>query len=336
MKYYAIILAITAIGFISCEKAIIEDNKATTNALENFEYLWNQCNEKYIYFDLKGIDWDAVRLKYEARIYEGMTNDSLFVVLEDMLNELNDGHTNLKSYFNISGPNIPLQGKDNYDQRVVLENYILEDQHITFPFEHGFIADKQIGYVRLSEFSSEIEEKSLNYILNRYENTRGMILDLRENGGGSTNNLLLLLSRFVDEKTLVFYSRQKKPGPDHYAFDDPRPTYIEPSEHKKYLKQVMVLTDRGSFSATSFFAMATKAIDNMTLVGDTTGGGLGMPNGGQLPNGWTYRFSMIQGLSLDKKADYENGVPPDIYAEIDWNNRKKDEIIEKAISMLLQ
>ncbi len=66
----------------------------------------------------------------------------------------------------------------------------------------------------------------------------------------------------------------------------------------------------------------------------TTGGGLGLPNGGQLPNGWTYRFSITQALTLDKNPNYENGVPPDIRVLFNWKDLTKDEILERAIAEL--
>ena len=96
-----------------------------------------------------------------------------------------------------------------------------------------------------------------------------------------------------------------------------------------------VLTDRGTYSAGSFTSIATKAIPNIILMGDTTGGGLGLPNGGQLPNGWTYRFSITQALTLDKSPAYENGVPPDVHVLFDWSDRTKDEVIERALVELL-
>lgn len=61
----------------------------------------------------------------------------------------------------------------------------------------------------------------------------------------------------------------------------------------------MVLIDRYSYSASTFFSVITKAFDQIKLVGDYTGGGGGIPNGGQLPNGWFYRFSVSQLLDLN-------------------------------------
>ncbi|MFN3909593.1 MAG: S41 family peptidase, partial [Flavobacterium sp.] len=88
------------------------------------------------------------------------------------------------------------------------------------------------------------------------------------------------------------------------------------------------------YSATTFFALATKAFLNIRLVGDTTGGGGGLPNGGQLPNGWTYQFSISQLLDLNGDNFAESGVPPDIQASFNWNDLTKDEILETAISLL--
>lgn len=91
-----------------------------------------------------------------------------------------------------------------------------------------------------------------------------------------------------------------------------------------------MLADRGSYSDSSFTALAVRSIPNIILMGDTTGGGLGIPNGGQLPNGWNYRFSVTQ--TLDPQGNnYEDGVPPEILAQFNWNDLQKDEILERAI-----
>lgn len=140
----------------------------------------------------------------------------------------------------------------------------------------------------------------------------------------------MLLERFIDSRTLVAYTLTRN-GKGRNDFSDRATFYMNPYEGTRYTKPIMVLIDRGSYSATTFFALSTKAIPNLTLVGDTTGGGGGMPNGGQLPNGWTYRFSISQLLDLDGNTYAEDGVPPDILVSFDWTDLTKDEIIERAI-----
>ncbi len=258
-----------------------------------------------------------------------MSNDSLFDVMGEMMKELRDDHANLVSDFNISRFGVYRKGQDNFDWRIIRDHYLPKDYYTSGPFHHDFIAGDSIAYVRLPAFSGGVSAKNLNFIMSRYRNTKGMIFDLRENGGGTIAYGFRILSRFIKEKTLIYYSTIKD-GPGHNDFSALQPCYIEPSEGQNYHKRVIMLIDRGSYSASSFTALSAKAIDNITLMGDTTGGGLGLPSGGQLPNGWTYRFSITQ--TLDPEGNnYESGVPPDIQVSFNWNNLDKDEVIERAI-----
>ncbi len=334
MRTKLIISTLAILLFSSCEKVLFDEDHASTNPQENFEYLWNECNEKYAYFDLKGVDWDQVKAAYAAKIYPEMSEDSLFNVLGAMLKELRDDHANLVSNFNTSFYGVAYQAQDNFDWRIIVDHYISQDYYMSGPFAHSFIANNQIGYIRLSNFTRPVNQGSLDYILDRYKNTKGLILDLRENGGGSISNVFQILNRFVESETLVYYSRIKA-GADHNHFTDASGTTVQPYDGIRYTKDMVVLTDRGTYSSGSLLALATKALPDVSLVGDTTGGGLGMPNGGQLPNGWRYRFSITQSLTLDKNPDYENGVPPDILISFHWNDLNKDEILEAAINELL-
>ena len=319
---------------ISCEKILFEESKKSIKAQENFDYLWKQCNEKYSYFEVKDIDWELVRLKYSSRIYADMSQDSLFNVLGGMLRELKDDHTNLISGFNVSRFGVVYLGQDNFDWRIVEDHYLNRDYLISGPFSHNFLANGEVGYIRFPSFTGTMNKENLNYILNKYKNTKGLIIDLRENGGGAVSDVFKLLSRFIEEPRVVYYSRIKN-GKEHTNFSSIEPVIIAPSKEIRYTKKVMMLVDRGTYSAGSLTSIATKAIPNITLVGDTTGGGLGLPNGGQLPNGWTYRFSVTQTLSLDKNPVYEKGVPPDVSVLMDWSDLTKDEVIEEALNQIL-
>ncbi|MFK7980418.1 MAG: hypothetical protein AB8G86_10580 [Saprospiraceae bacterium] len=61
---------------------------------------------------------------------------------------------------------------------------------------------------------------------------------------------------------------------------------------------------------------------------------LGTPNEGQLPNGWTYRFSITQTLDMEGN-NYENSIPANIEIFMNWDNRIKDEVIQRALMELL-
>lgn len=332
MRQLSILIA-TLVLFASCEKALFKKEGATTNAVENFDYLWKELDIRYAYFDYKNINWDSIYAQYRPKVYEDMTEDSLFNVMGAMLNELRDGHVNLISPFNISVFDVELLGPENIDDRVILENYIGTDRVITGPFTHNFLRNKEIGYIRLRSFPGTVSNTHLSYMLERYEDTKGLIFDIRQNGGGVVNDVYNIISRFIDRPTAVYQSRGKT-GPGHNEFGEPEVSTLKPSESAlKYLKKIIVLTDRGTYSSGSFFATIAKAIPNMTIMGDTTGGGMGLPNGGQIPNGWTYRCSITQTLDIYGN-NYENGVSPDKVVLVDPIRLTQgiDDVLEAAMA----
>jgi C-terminal processing protease CtpA/Prc len=331
-KLSYISLALAVASLTSCERIFWEENLASNDPRENFEYLWNQVDRHYSYFDVKEIDWNEVKTRYNDSIRDGMREEELFRVLGNMMNELRDDHTNLVSPFNISMYEVALNYQPNYNERTIRDYYIPEMMH-TGSLAHNFVAGDSIAYVRYSSFMSPVSNEDMDFVLQRYANTKGLILDLRANGGGNMLNIPIIMERFVDERVLTGYNETRN-GPGHEDFSEPVGFYYNTYDGIRYTKPVMVLVDRGSYSATTFFSLTTKALDNVTLVGDTTGGGGGLPNGGQLPIGWTYRFSVSRLLDLDGQNYAEQGVPPDILASFDWNDLTKDEILERAMEEL--
>lgn len=318
------------LGLSSCESILFEADKASADPYVNFNYLWSELDKKYSYFELKNIDWNAVKKQYEARLNKNMSEEALFKVLADMMNELRDDHSNLSAPFDASVYNIALRSNANYNQRTIELNY-LENKMQTGAFTHAKIKNQNIAYIRYASFMDQVSEFDLDFMLHKYASTKAIILDLRENGGGDIFNVPLILERFNSEKRKVGYFKTRN-GIKHTDFSQNEEFNIGSFSGKRYDGKLIVLIDRGSYSATTMFAVAAKGLPGITLIGDTTGGGGGAPNGGQLPNGWTYRFSISQILDLDRKAYAEDGVAPHINASFNWGNLNKDEIIDRAIA----
>ncbi len=320
----------------SCEKAFLGKD-IENNPRNNFVYLWQKLEMGYAFFDVKEVEWDSVYYKYSPQVTNDMSDEQLFDVLANMLNELKDGHVNLISPFKTSRYDVSSLGAVNINFRIIKDNYLNNEQEYTGPFIHGFLENGSIAYIRYGSFSNSVTNNHFDYMFTRYEDTEGLIFDIRQNGGGYVDNVFQILGRFTDDKTLVYYSRIKTGymGENDTTFSSPVPVFVEPSSGQRYLKPVVVLVDRGSYSASSFFALSCHALPNITLVGDTTGGGLGLPNGGQLPNGWTYRFSVTRTLSVDGH-NWENGVPPDVYMTLmpDHNVSGIDHILNEAIERI--
>ncbi len=337
---HIILCCFVALSLTSCEAIFMNDDEPK-NPVNVFEYLWNRVDQQYTFFDLKGIDWDSVHTVYRTQVYDEMSDDSLFRVCAAMLNTLRDGHTNLMSDFDISRSDsiyFNMIGHSNFNSSVVQLYYLTLNGHTTGSFSHNSIRDGKVAYVRYSSFSSEIKDEDLKYLMKRYEDCDGLILDLRQNGGGSEANIGKLMSIFNCHHQPI-YSSVTKAGPEHGNFTTPNVAYAPDKSllDTPYAKPVAVLIDRGSYSATSFFAISTQAFDNITLFGDYSGGGLGLPNGGALPNGWTYRFSCTRTIALDGNV-YENGVPPTVRVLLDPASvaQGKDNIIEAAADWIQQ
>ena len=158
---------------------------------------------------------------------------------------------------------------------------------------------------------------------------------MRSNGGGYLTNVETLIGRFIDER-IYAGAIQHKNGVGHNDFSEPYDYFFEPAHGRvHYNKPVVVLTNRGSFSATNNFVSIMKSLPNVTIVGDVTGGGCGLPFTSELPNGWGIRFSAAPITGPDGKLT-EFGVEPDVRVDMtdaDIANGK-DTILEKAFEIL--
>ena len=99
----------------------------------------------------------------------------------------------------------------------------------------------------------------------------------------------------------------------------------------RWLRPVVVLSNRHSYSATNSFISMMRYADNAAIVGGVSGGGGGMPMSYELPCGWTVRFSSVRMYDRDKH-DIEQGITPHVL--VNMVSTDKDDIIEKAIQLI--
>ena len=305
----------------------------------NLEALWKIIDEHYCFLDYKqheyGLDWDRVYNKYKVRVSYNMTDMQLFEVMGDMLSELRDGHVNLSAAHDYSRYWSWYEAYPTNYSDTLYRAYMGTDYKIAAGLSYR-ILDDNIGYVRYKSFSSGIGEGNLDEVLLHMALCRGMIIDIRENGGGDLTNAEKFASRFTNEKVLVGYI-QHKTGKGHSDFSEMQPRYLEPSANLRWQKPVVVLTNRHVFSAANEFTMYMKALPLVKIVGDHTGGGAGMPFSSSLPNGWTVRFSAVPMYDADKQC-MEFGIEPDYNVQLKDEDilRGKDTLIEFARQLLVQ
>lgn len=331
MKYKYIVYLLLSIILTSC----FEEDQFVNSKKGNFEALWKIMDERYCFFSYKDIDWDEVHQRYSERITGNMDNDALFTVLGEMLAELKDGHVNLVASHDVARywkwyEDYP----DNFDTKIQ-DNYLGTDYSIASGLKYKILEDN-IGYIYYGSFSSGIGEGNLNQVFNRLAICDGIILDIRNNGGGLLTNSEKLASHFFNEKTLVGYIRHKT-GKGHDDFSKPYEIYVEPSDGVKYQKKVAILTNRRCYSAANDFVNAMQYAPNAIVIGDRTGGGGGMPFSSELPNGWSVRFSASPSYNASLEQ-IELGIDPQLKVDMTNEDMEKglDTIIEKARGVLKQ
>jgi len=333
LTFSTILLYISCLLFLNaCEQVLIKPHKKQS-ARDCFETLWKNIDERYTFFELKGINWDSVYSVYSPKIHNQMQEEALFDVLSEMLYILQDGHVNLESPFNLSRNwRWYLDRPENFNFSVLERNYLGENYFISGPFINTLF-DK-IGYIYYPSFQSGFRSNELDAVLSRMQNCKGIILDIRNNGGGSLGNAELIAERFTDTKRAAI-TWQFKNGPGHSDLTAPTIQYVSPSENIRFTRSVVLLTNRGSYSASSFFTALMKANPHIISIGDTTGGGGGLPWLSELPNGWIYRFSSSVTQTMNG-VNLEPGIPADIIVSMSNDDiaQGRDPILERAMQWI--
>ncbi|GAB4248434.1 MAG: S41 family peptidase [Ekhidna sp.] len=317
--------------FVSCEDAFFDEDPVN-DPVSNFEILWNRMDERYSFFDYKGVDWDSVYSVYRPQVHDEMSPEALFDVMEEMLNTLRDGHVNLRADFDISYYNYHADAPRNFHFQDIENNYLKETLRVTGFLWNGII--DSVGYIHYGSFQAPIVEEDLDFVVNRFRGLKGLIIDIRDNEGGDPAFGFRLARRIAKERAHI-YTTVYKSGPGRDDFTAPSEAFLDVNDEIKFDLPVVLLTNRVTYSAGNFFTAMLMALPDVTVVGDTTGGGGGVPLGWELPNGWHFNFSnsityMPDGFII------EDGIPPDIQVDITDADRLagRDTILERAVELL--
>jgi len=329
-------LAIGTLIF-SCEDIIVKPADSNQN-IEDFEAVWNRVNDVYPFLEFKKINWDSIYTVYHPRV-EAARGDEFYFVLHDLLAELKDGHV----YYHTDGggevypfyPTRHFKDRHAYSPFVV-RSYFNKELRVTESrsAEYEILPDN-IGYVFLSDFHENYLTNEFPGILEYLKDTKGLIIDIRQKRGGSSQNVVAVVTRFMSSSIHWpnFYSLGE-------LIDIPP---FQPKGPFTYTNPVVVLINGSTFSAGELTTEILKQLPNVTAIGDTTGGGGGAgSNQGnnksdfKLPSGKlistpTGYFERYDGQSFEWL-----GVPPDIRVEQTEEDiiNGRDKQLEFAIDML--
>ena len=328
-----VIALVASLTLVAC----VDEDEFADNPRGNFEALWRAIDQHYCFFDYKrqqyGLDWDEVHSRYSAQIDNQMTDTQLFEVLANMLAELRDGHVNMYASWDVARywawhEDFPSNVSDT-----LLNRYLGTDYRIASGLKYR-VLDDNVGYIRCASFANGMGEGNLDDILWLLAPCSGLIIDIRDNGGGLITSAEQLAARFTNKEILVGYM-QHKTGRGHSDFSSMEEQRLKPSKGVRWQKPVVVLTNRAVYSAANEFVKYMKRCPGVTVVGDRTGGGAGMPFSTELPVGWSVRFSACPMYDADGQST-EFGIEPDVYVSLSQDElaRGRDSIIEAARRML--
>lgn len=141
---------------------------------------------------------------------------------------------------------------------------VRDEVHIT-TVRGAFMVDKEVGYVKLAEFS-ETSDRELGDALQQLQ-AKGMkrlVLDLRDNPGGLLDQAIRISNRFLPKGDLIVYQRGRVPNSDQ--------DYHATEESDYTQLPVVVLVNRNSASASEIVSGALQDHDRALVVGETTFG----------------------------------------------------------------
>jgi hypothetical protein len=340
MKKQSLILTLIICFFLfcGCEKIIIPESGEDLN-MEDFEVAWQTTAERYPYFDLKNVDWDALYVEYYPKAAASQ-GDEIYPVLIDLFSHLKDGHM----YLELEGgqqmiPWIPLRRKkDLYAFNAALIGRYFNEPVITCEEQviNYQILPQNIGYLNIRSFSGEYYLSELPQVFRYFSNTIGIIVDIRHNYGGDIHNVDKLVRNFIETPI--------PRNPYYYNFQPIEMDSIYPGGSYPYKNPGVLLINGVSYSASEITTEIFKQkIPQVTVAGDTTGGGslgyLNAQNNGdfRLPSGKLFHIGNLDVRKYNNEPFENIGIVPDILvpqskADIDAGH---DRQLEFAIAYLL-
>jgi len=218
-------------------------------------------------------------------------------------------------------------GKDGFELPVEYE--LLPDSNYAYAKIHGFLDNELL--------TIQLWERMLRTISER--NVPGLIVDMRQNGGGSGFLARQMAAYFFQEPLKLGNSGRYDKESDEFFFDSrSEEKFILPAEDLRYNGSVAVLIGPNCASACEFFTYAMTLQDRAAIVGYYPTAGLG---GGvedvKMPEGELFRFTRTRAVDPEGNIHIEGqGVPPTVLVPVNEETlfSTGDPILEAAFSYL--
>ena len=234
-----------------------------------------------------------------------------------------------------------IKGLDGTEREVALTRGLYPPKTVGREFECRELGNG-ILYVNLPSFNTNQVVKDFENIFPQVQKAKGLILDIRHNGGGNSGNGDAIISMLIDKPVPWEHVRTPEYIPayrgwGHQAMwheEDECP--IQPSRKDPFLGPVMVLIGPETGSAAEDFVVVLHASKRATLVGERSGGSTGNPLRIDLPGGVEARICTLHCSYPDGREFVGVGVIPDVEVHptaVDIAT-DRDVVLEKGLALL--
>jgi C-terminal processing protease CtpA/Prc len=198
-----------------------------------------------------------------------------------------------------------------------------------------------IGYLAINTFSGEAPVDSLVALaMEELRGARGLVIDIRENGGGSSG--WWVMGYLMDEyevtnwATREYRAVHRAWGRSQTWLRQTGGTLGGQSESTRFDGPVVLLTSRRTFSAAEDLAAVFKWSGRGKIVGETTGGSTGQPLSVRLPGGGSAQICAKRDTYPDGSEFVGYGIHPDIDGPrtVEGVRAGRDEVLEVALEVL--
>ncbi|MGW7821712.1 S41 family peptidase [Streptomyces puniciscabiei] len=333
---------------------------APTDPRTAFDVFWQTFEENYPFFARKHIDWHAVRDRYRPLVHKDTTKDQLFGILGRMVRPLYDAHVTVtdgdRHFGQVRpGTQAPSPGLDARVRKFIAARD-LKDALCHEDFGAGRItyADLpgRLGYLRISGFGGYAGEdapytaeqaeldRALNAVLtpSRTERLKGLVIDLRVNGGGSDSLGIRIAERLTDTPYTAYAKRARNDPADPGRHTRPEPVPVVPADAPRYTGPVAVLTGGSTVSAGETFTQALMDRPGPTVrIGQPTQGVFSDVLERTLPDGLRFGLPNEEYLTRAGRTFDGTGIPPQltepVFTEEEFAEHR-DSAFDRAVNLL--
>jgi len=192
------------------------------------------------------------------------------------------------------------------------------------------LLDNSIGYISINQFSDDtgIEfDKAMQQLAS--DNTKGLIIDLRYNGGGYLDTAVDILSELISGT---------RPAVQIQTQDNSDNKTVNLSGNAKFSKiPLVILVNNGSASASEILAGAIQDYKRGVIMGEATYGKGSVQEVIYLEDGSSLRMTIAHWLTPNGRSINHSGITPDINVELTADEALKgnDTQLDEAEKYLL-